>query len=83
MKRKMIKIAFVVAIALVSGINVFNAQKTVVLSDVAMENVEALAADSEGSGIPWDGFVLDIQNSCCKYVGLWSVQCSGKYPGCK
>lgn len=48
-----------------------------------MENVEALATDSEGSGIPWDGFVLDIQNSCCKYIGLWSAQCSGKYPGCK
>lgn len=36
--------AFVVAIAIVSGINVFNAQKPAVLSDVAMENVEALAA---------------------------------------
>ena len=43
MKSKMIKIAFVVAIAFVSGINVFNAQKLAVLSDVAMENVEALA----------------------------------------
>ena len=37
--------AFVVAIAIVSGINVFNAQKTEVLSDVALANVEALADD--------------------------------------
>lgn len=43
MKRKFMKIAFVVAIAIVSGINVFNAQKPEVLSDIAMENVEALA----------------------------------------
>ena len=35
--------ALVVAIAIVSGINVFNSQKPEVLSDVAMENVEALA----------------------------------------
>ena len=43
MKRKLMKIAIVVAIAIVSGINVFNAQKSEVLSDVAMANVEALA----------------------------------------
>jgi len=50
MKSKMIKIAFVVAIAFVSGINVFNAQKLAVLSDVAMENVEALAIPEWGDG---------------------------------
>ena len=44
MKRKVMTTAFVVAIAIVSGINVFNAQKPAVLSDVALENVEALAA---------------------------------------
>ena len=45
MKRKVMTTAFVVAIAVVSGINVFNAQKTEVLSDVALANVEALADD--------------------------------------
>ena len=45
MKRKVMTTAFVVAIAIVSGINVFNAQKTEVLSDVALANVEALADD--------------------------------------
>ena len=43
MKANLLKSVFVIVIALVSGINVFNAQKPAVLSDVAMENVEALA----------------------------------------
>ena len=49
MKTKLIKFAFAGAIAIMAGINVFNAQKSVVLSDVAMANVEALA-DYEDSG---------------------------------
>ena len=48
MKRKFVKIAIVVAIVAVSGINVFNSQKPEVLSDVAMANVEALAGDEDG-----------------------------------
>ncbi|MBQ3608656.1 MAG: NVEALA domain-containing protein [Bacteroidaceae bacterium] len=48
MRRNILKIAFVVAIAMVAGINVFNAQKPNVLSDVAMANVEALANDEGG-----------------------------------
>ena len=43
MKRKLIKMAFVIAIAVLGGINVFNAQKSGTLSDVALANVEALA----------------------------------------
>ena len=43
MNKKVLKVAFVAAIALVSGINVFNAQKSDVLSDIALANVEALA----------------------------------------
>ena len=43
MKKNIMKVVFVAAIALVSGINVFNAHKSEVLSDVAMANVEALA----------------------------------------
>ena len=45
MKKKILKVAFVVAIALVSGLNVFNAQKSEMLSGVALANVEALAMD--------------------------------------
>ena len=49
MYKTLLKVAFVVAIAMVAGINVFNAQKPAVLSDVAMENVEALANGESGT----------------------------------
>ena len=45
MKKKFIRATFVTAIAMVCGINVFNAQKSETLSDVALANVEALAND--------------------------------------
>lgn len=43
MKCKFLKVAFVVTIAMVGGINVFNAQNSEALSDVVLANVEALA----------------------------------------
>ena len=43
MKTNFIKVAFVAAIAFACGINVFNAQKSETLSEVALANVEALA----------------------------------------
>lgn len=43
MNKNVLKVAFVAAIAMVGGINVFNAQKTNNLSDIALANVEALA----------------------------------------
>ncbi len=47
MKTNLLKVAFVAAIALVSGINVFNGQKSETLTDTALANVEALAACEE------------------------------------
>lgn len=38
-----------IAIAMIGGINVFNAQKSIDLSDIAMANVEALAQNEAGS----------------------------------
>ncbi len=49
MKKNIVKVALVAVVGLVAGINVFNAQKSEVLSDVAMANVEALADDTENS----------------------------------
>ena len=43
MKKKVMKAAFIAAIAMVTGINVFNDQQSEPLSDVVMANVEALA----------------------------------------
>ena len=59
------------AIAFVSGINVFNAQKSETLSDVAMANVEALA-QSENSGefdCWWDSMDYKICYKGGDYLG--------------
>ena len=60
MKKNILKVAFVAAIALVSGINVFNFQKTENLSDVALANVEALA-NMEGMDCHYVNGVTNIQ----------------------
>ena len=39
MRGKFVKIVFVVAIAMIGGINVFNSQKSIELSDIALANV--------------------------------------------
>ena len=49
MKTNLLKVAFVVAIALVSGLNMFNVQKVETLSKVALANVEALADLESGN----------------------------------
>ena len=59
MKKNMVKVALVAVVGLIAGINVFNAQKLDVLSDVAMANVEALAqVQNSGSTITGNFLVL-------------------------
>lgn len=59
MKKNMMKVALVAVVGLIAGINVFNAQKLDVLSDVAMANVEALAqVQNSGSTITGNFLVL-------------------------
>ena len=48
MKKNILKATLVAAFALIAGMNVYNAQKSDVLSDLALANVEALASGSEG-----------------------------------
>lgn len=43
MKKKILKAAFVATFAMIAGYGVYNSQKDVVLSDIALANVEALA----------------------------------------
>lgn len=83
MKSKFVKVAFIAVIVMMGAINVFNAQKLEVISDITLANVEALANDSESSGIDWGSHTMDHYNSCCRYVGLHSVSCSGSFPACK
>ena len=65
MKRKFVKISFVVAIAMIGGINVFNAQKSEALSDIALANVEALAEGEVIVGMP----CMVVPNNYCLYIG--------------
>ena len=58
MKSKLFKIAFVVAIAMIGSINVFNAQKSLELSDIAMANVEALAQVQNSSSTITGNFLV-------------------------
>lgn len=52
MNKLFMKTAFVVAIVMIAGVNVFNAQKSETMSDVAMANVEALANNELGPDRP-------------------------------
>ena len=65
MKSKFVKVAFIAVIAMVSGINVFNAQKSDVLSDIALANVEALAdIEDTPTGTKY-GNASGTQFCCC------------------
>ena len=70
------KVAFVATLVMVGGINVFNAQRPIELSDVAMANVEALAngEDSEGEclGIADYSFVGKTQGTLQEFFHLGS-----------
>ena len=52
MNKKHIKVTLVAVVALISGINVFNAQKSESLSDIALANVEALADEEINEDCP-------------------------------
>lgn len=78
MNKKVLKVAFVAAIALVSGINVFNAQKSVPLSDIAMANVEALAGDENGK----DVYCCGSAGTCAKLLGGGEIKGIPFYTPC-
>lgn len=52
MKKNILKVAVVAAVAFVAGYATYNAQKIEVVSDLVMENVEALATGEVIVG-PW------------------------------
>ena len=74
MNKKVMKATFVAAFAMVSGINVFNAQKSEVLSDTALANVEALADEEIGSG-NWIVTVYSLNRWDCNPGG--GASCPG------
>ena len=56
MKNRMMKYVLVITITMMAGINVFNAQKTEGLSDLALANVEALAINEWIPEKGWECF---------------------------
>lgn len=58
--KKMIKIAFVAAFAAIAGYGVYANQKSEVLSDLTLANVEALA----GSGETTNALIPYFKNHC-------------------
>jgi hypothetical protein len=65
MKKKILGVAIVAAIALVSGWNINQSKSDVALSDMALANVEALAEEGGGT------------ISCCSDTSI----CPGSYCG--
>ena len=49
MKKNILKATLVAAFGLIAGVNVYNSQKSDVMSELALANVEALASE-EGGG---------------------------------
>ena len=79
MKNNILKATIVAAFALIAGMNVYNAQKSDVMSDLALANVEALA-QSEGSGS--SGCRYRMASRCGGSGGFDCCDtCSGAYCG--
>ena len=66
MKKNIIKVALVAVVGLIAGINVFNAQKSDTLSDIALANVEALA-NTEQTACPNPSHCVMMDNQTCWY----------------
>ena len=68
----------IAAIALIGGINIYNTQKTIEMSDVALANVEALADGEDGFWIMECGFHgcnIDFSWDCFYPSGLMWGYC--------
>ncbi len=85
MKKKLISAAFVVAIALTAGYNVYNLQNKIALSDLALDNMEALANEESGGAViacgRYEGrcwnidYISPILFMHCKFTGDQSHLC--------
>ena len=74
--KKILKVLAIVAVVIFAGYNVHKAQQPIVLSDVAMANVEALAQTETDGDIycPYEGLgcVITYTNgTAVTYWGKW------------
>lgn len=81
MKKNIRAVMMIAVIALIGGINLYNTQNKIEMSDIALANVEALASDGESSGIPWQGFAYNWKVGCCERHNPYA-ECSGAYTAC-
>ena len=80
--KKIMKLAFVAAIAAVAGYNVYQSQSVMNgMSDFALANVEALASSGEG-GPNWTSYTYNYVKNCCEYTGRYWSECSGSFKPC-
>lgn len=66
MKKNILKVAFVAAFAMMAGYGVYTTQTETNLSDLALDNVEALASGEENPMCP-NGCVSDGSGCLCHY----------------
>lgn len=66
MKKNILKATLVVAFALIAGMNVYNAQQSDVMSDLALANVEALASGESSTTNRYQtmGYCAPLANVC-------------------
>ena len=70
MKKNIVKVAFVAAIAMAYGLNMFNSQKSETLSEVVLANVEALADKTPEI---WIGLpCMETPDNYCLYLSTTS-----------
>ena len=74
MKQNILKVSLVAAFALFAGYNVYSSQKSDVMSDLALANMEALASSSEGPA--WRGYYTDWNEGCCKISPRHNDECT-------
>ena len=82
MNKNLMKVAFVGVIALIAGINVYNAQKTVTLSDIAMENVEALAMNEINPNVSYGSILKKCRDSYDRIIGEICESCPDREAEC-
>jgi hypothetical protein len=78
MKKRILYVIVVVAIAVVAGWNVSQSKNEMALTDVALENVEALAGDENGGGGTLYGNEAGTRFCCCPGSNsCGAASCSG------
>ena len=74
MKKNILKAILVAAFALIAGFNVYNAQKSDVMSDLALANVEALASGESSTTNRYQTMGYKPYVELQKMVGLSDVK---------